>query len=92
MSVKGSRAASAREVAALFASATSEEYEELARRYREDPRKQVSRALEAAGRRLEREQAEHDRVLRMYEVQRAIAGGGVAIGVDEVGRGAIADR
>ena len=90
MSVKGSRAASAREVAALIASATSEEYEELARRYREDPRKQVSRALEAAGRRLEREQAEHDRVLRMYEVQRAIAGGGVAIGVDEVGRGAIA--
>lgn len=90
MAFEGTRAASAKEVAALFASATPEEFDELSRRYREDPRKQVIHALETAERRIGRERAERERVLGMYELQRNIAGGGVAIGVDEVGRGALA--
>lgn len=83
-------AASAREVAALFASATPDEVDSLVERYREDPRKQVQKALETAVRRAERENAERRRVLDMYELQRELSGGGIAIGVDEVGRGAIA--
>ena len=90
MASGGVRGASAKEVAALFASATPEELTELAERYREDPRRQVVHAREAALRRATKEQAERDRVLGMYALQQNIAGGGVAIGVDEVGRGAIA--
>lgn len=90
MAEQGLAAGSAREVAALFADASPEEVETLAARYRDDPRKQVQKALATAVRRAAKEQAERDRVMGMYELQQTLAGGGVAIGVDEVGRGAIA--
>jgi len=90
MAEQGLAAGSAREVAALFADASPEEVETLAARYHDDPRKQVQKALATAVRRAAKEQAERDRVMGMYELQRTLAGGGVAIGVDEVGRGAIA--
>ena len=90
MAGQGLAAGSAREVAALFADASPEEDATLAARYRDDPRKQVQKALATAVRRAAKEQAERDRVMGMYELQRTLAGGGVAIGVDEVGRGAIA--
>ncbi len=90
MAGQGLAAGSAREVAALFADASPEEVATLAARYRDDPRKQVQKALATAVRRAAKEQAERDRVMGMYELQRTLAGGGVAIGVDEVGRGAIA--
>lgn len=83
-------AASAREIAALFADASPAEVAELAERYRDDPRKQVQKAMASAQHRAQREQAEQDRVLGMYRLQESLAGGGIAIGVDEVGRGAIA--
>ena len=84
------RPASAREVAALLSSAPYDEIEALVERYGEDPRKQVRAAVAAASKRFARERDERGRVARMYEAQRELGGNGVVLGVDEVGRGALA--
>lgn len=74
----------------MIAGAGPEELEELERRYADDPRRQVQTALVAARRRVGREQRERARVERMYAYQRELAGEGVVMGIDEVGRGAVA--
>jgi ribonuclease HII len=84
------RATRAREIVALLSEASPEEVQVLAERYGEDPRKQVQNALAAALRRCERVTAERNRVLGMYKRQRELGGDGIIIGVDEVGRGAVA--
>lgn len=84
------RPITAREIAATLSDAPLEEARALVERYSEDPRKQVARAVEATRRRIEREQAERDRVRGMYSAMRELGGGGVVLGVDEVGRGALA--
>lgn len=83
-------AATAHEVAALFSSADEAEFARLDERYADDPRKQVQHAREVAGRRLAHERAERERVLAMYDKARELGGPGVVLGVDEVGRGALA--
>ena len=85
-----SRPATAREVVGMLSDAPIDEARELVERYREDPRKQVMRAVEVARRRIEREEAERDRVEAMYALERELGGDGVVVGVDEVGRGALA--
>ncbi|MBO7675057.1 MAG: ribonuclease HII [Atopobiaceae bacterium] len=80
----------AKELAATIASAGEEELQELEERYRNDPRKQVRQAFDKAHRRLAKELAERERVQAMYDLQRQLAGDGLVIGVDEVGRGAVA--
>lgn len=85
-----SRPATAREVVGMLSDAPLDEARELVERYREDPRKQVMRAVEVARRRIEREEAERDRVEAMYALERELGGDGVVVGVDEVGRGALA--
>lgn len=85
-----SRPATAREVVGMLSDAPLAEARELVERYREDPRKQVMRAVEVARRRIEREEAERDRVEAMYAFERELGGDGVVVGVDEVGRGALA--
>lgn len=82
--------ASAREIAALIHSAPFDEVEQLLERYADDPRKQVHTAVEQARRRHEAERTERERVLAMYELERELSGGGLVLGVDEVGRGAVA--
>lgn len=84
------RPATAREIAATIADASGREARELVERYAQDPRRQVRHAVEVAKRRLEREEAERARVTGMYELQRELGGEGVVLGVDEVGRGAVA--
>ena len=84
------KAATAREVVALIASAPLDEVEGLCERYADDPRSQVRHAVEAARRRHERELAERSRVDSLYERMRALGGDGVIVGVDEVGRGPLA--
>ncbi len=84
------RPSTAREVAATLADAPLEEARELVERYAEDPRKQVQRAVATTRRRIEREDAERERVLGMYGLQHELGGDGIVVGVDEVGRGAIA--
>ncbi|HJB55026.1 MAG TPA: ribonuclease HII [Candidatus Olsenella avistercoris] len=85
-----SRPVTAREVVGMLSDAPFDEARELVERYREDPRKQVMRAVEVARRRIEREEAERDRVEAMYALERELGGDGVVVGVDEVGRGALA--
>ena len=86
----GPRPATAREVAAALRDAAPEEARELCERYADDPRRQVASAVAAARRRLAREDAERERVRAMYALARELGGPGLVLGVDEVGRGAVA--
>lgn len=90
MAGDGIHAGSARDVAARLSSAPYDEITSLAERYAEDPRKQVQNARKAALKRYEREHAERVRVEAMYQTQRELGGEGIVLGIDEVGRGAIA--
>lgn len=83
-------ASTAKEIAALLSDAPDDEARALIKRYSDDPRKQVQRAVASAQKRVERDAAEHDRVRGMYELQRELGGDGLILGVDEVGRGSIA--
>ena len=80
----------AKEIAALIGGANADELDQYERRYAEDSRKQVRNALSRARRRLERERQEQERVIGLYAEQRKLGGEGIVIGVDEVGRGAVA--
>ena len=84
------RPVTAREIAATLSGAPIEEARQLIKRYAEDPRAQVRRAVEVARRRVEREESGRRRVDAMYDLQDELGGGGVVVGVDEVGRGALA--
>ncbi|OUO32675.1 ribonuclease HII [Olsenella sp. An293] len=88
--MSATRPVTAREVAATLADAPLEEARALVERYADDPRKQVAAAVRAARRRIEREERERERVEGMYALQLELGGSGVVVGVDEVGRGAIA--
>lgn len=80
----------AKEIAGLIAGASTDELAELEARYGDDPRKQVQHALVSARKRAMRETRERERVLAMYDYERELCGEGIALGLDEVGRGAIA--
>ena len=90
MSVESPKPASAKDIVALLHEAPYEEVERLVARYRDDSRVQVRKALATLERRHERERMERERVEGMYALQAELSGGGIALGVDEVGRGAIA--
>jgi ribonuclease HII len=81
---------SAAEVARELREASDEELPGLIDASGDDPRKQVAQAVASARRRLERHDAERRRVEAMYELQRELGGDGLVMGIDEVGRGAIA--
>lgn len=81
---------SAGEVAAALAHAPFEEIDDLVERWSADGRSQVVKACEAAVRRREREGGERERVLGMYRLQEEMGGPELVVGVDEVGRGAVA--
>ena len=81
---------SAAEACKRLSGASFEEIPALLEELADDPRKQVQKALAAARKRHQREQAERDRVLGMYAFQNELGGEGVVLGVDEVGRGAVA--
>ncbi len=82
--------ASAKDIAARFASASEDELDALLERYGEDPRKQVQSAIKKAVKARDALRAERMRVAKLYAYQREVAGDGIVIGVDEVGRGAVA--
>jgi ribonuclease HII len=90
MSDNTMRATSAKEVVALLADARDVEALALVERYADDPRKQVQKAVDAARKRIAREEAEKKRVEDMYDLMRELGGDGIVLGVDEVGRGSIA--
>lgn len=90
MSVESLKPASAKDIVALLHEAPYEEVEELVARYGDDNRVQVRKAIATLERRHERERMERERVEGMYALQAELSEGGIALGVDEVGRGAIA--
>lgn len=74
----------------MLRDADADELQVLQRALQADTRKGVQRALEAASRRIERIAQERERVGALYRFQREIAHSGVALGLDEVGRGPLA--
>lgn len=70
--------------------ATEAEFLILERSLAADTRKGVQNALKAAKTRLEAEHQEEVRLQNMYDFERTLCGGGIYIGMDEVGRGPIA--
>lgn len=78
------------EIRAALNAADEQEFEALSRALAADERKGVERALAATRRRIEGERAERARLAGMYEFQAQLAEGGVAVGLDEVGRGPVA--
>lgn len=79
-----------KEIVARLSDASESELFNLISRYSEDPRKQIQKALSTARKRIEKEHAEKNRVEEMYRLQKEFSGGGLVIGVDEVGRGSVA--
>jgi ribonuclease HII len=88
--MQGARRPTAGEAARMIRGAEYEELEGLLERFADDGRRQVQQAVASGRRRLERERAERERVLAMYDLERRLGGEGVVVGVDEVGRGSIA--
>lgn len=84
------RPGTAREICALLSDASFDEIPALVQRYSEDPRAQVKRAVALALRRHEKEVSERERVLGMYQKMQELSTEGIVLGIDEVGRGAVA--
>ena len=80
----------AADIAARFRNADEREYSVLVRSFSADTRKTVKNAMKAARKRLDAEAAERSRVEDMYAFEKQISGGGVVVGLDEVGRGPLA--
>jgi ribonuclease HII len=80
----------AKSVVATLAEASFEELPALIQRHGEDPRAQVKTAVKKARRRLAAWEAEKGRVGAMYAAMREYGGPGTVVGIDEVGRGAVA--
>lgn len=81
------------DVKRLCAEADEAAFAVLERTYAGDARKGVRTALASARRRLDAAAAEHARLASLYSAERSIVeahGGGVAVGLDEVGRGPLA--
>ncbi len=81
---------SASGIARALAHAPLEELGLLIDRHGGDPRATVASAVKRARRRQERELADRERVAGLYRAVDELAAGGVAVGVDEVGRGPLA--
>lgn len=77
-------------IAAELRHARGDELEALIAAHASDPRERVRELLGKSRRRLMRERAEEARVRAMYELAQELGGSGLVLGVDEVGRGAVA--
>jgi ribonuclease HII len=80
----------AADVARRLAHAPFEDIDALCEASAGDGRAQVKAAVAAARRRQAREGAERRRVESMYALQSRLGGDGLVLGIDEVGRGAVA--
>jgi len=81
------------EIRAALQTADDGEFAVLERALKDDPRKGVRSAVETARRRLHAASAERERVQELYRFEDELVaahGGGIAVGLDEVGRGPLA--
>lgn len=84
---------SVQNIKALFAQAREDQIPDLMKRYADDERRGVQAALQSAQKRLERERREQERLSGLYSFEQSLAGtrgGGIIVGIDEVGRGPLA--
>jgi ribonuclease HII len=88
--MKGGAMRTVAEIRKALQNADEEQYEVLLRALVADERKGVKSALAAARKRLDAQAAEALRLESMYATASALAGGGLAMGLDEVGRGPVA--
>ena len=82
-----------REIEKMLQAADEQELAVLERALAADTRKGVRKALDVARRRVEAQKVELKRLIGLYDYQNSLAqgqGGGVIVGLDEVGRGPIA--
>ena len=79
-----------RDISTRLRACPLDELPELIERYRHDPRSGVSKAVAYAQHRLEEQAALLAHTQELYDQQREVAGDCLAIGIDEVGRGAVA--
>lgn len=82
-----------RQIESKLALVNAQELDELAQKLATDERQGVKAALKRARARIEREEAKREHLLQLYVREREIAsshGGGVVVGIDEVGRGPLA--
>lgn len=79
-----------REIVAEIKTADEQQLAELEREYANDPRVSVAKAIAAAHAALEKDKHELERVEAMYEIMREAGDDKVVVGIDEVGRGALA--
>lgn len=77
-------------IAALLKEADSREFAALEEALAGDPRKGVQKALEMCRKRLAAQAVEAERLAALYGFDRQFAQSGPVVGLDEVGRGAIA--
>ena len=80
------------EIRARLQAADAQEFAALERSLVADTRKGVRQAVEVARRRVMAQDAERERLLSLYSFERSFLsdGTGVIVGLDEVGRGAVA--
>ncbi|MBQ9059352.1 MAG: ribonuclease HII [Atopobiaceae bacterium] len=78
------------DIARLLTQAHEHEIPALLERFEADERRGVQDALRRTRRRYERITAEKQRVDSLYQQMRSLGGTGVVLGLDEVGRGAVA--
>lgn len=79
-----------RDISVRLHAAPLDELPPLIEHYADDPRSGVSKAVEVARRRLSNFVVERERTQAMYARQRELGGDGIVVGIDEVGRGALA--
>ena len=80
------------EIRTLLQAADAREFTALERSLAADERKGVRQAVEVARRRIRAEESERERLESLYAFEQALLpeGGSVIVGLDEVGRGAVA--
>lgn len=79
---------SIQEIKKIIAAASAQEFVELEKEWGNDDRKGVRAAIETKRRYLKREAEEAARIRKLYEFDHSF--GGLVVGLDEVGRGAVA--
>lgn len=78
------------DIASRLRAAQGDELASLIERYKLDPRTGVKKAVEAAQKRIAAAEAHVAQTRAKYEFMREQGGSGIIVGIDEVGRGAVA--
>ena len=80
------------QIKAMLENADEQEFKALERALSADTRKGVKSALAKAGRRLESERKERERIESLYTFEQSfnMESSGLIVGLDEVGRGSVA--